>query len=202
MPHIYHAYPSEEDLYALHQVNAVLVRRDMSSVIDISHQFPFSRLRKRSIAKAIKNNVVVQETVDFSEYWALLIDTLQFRHQAKPTHSLQEIESLVKAFPENIKLFLTLSSQGTLLAGIVVYINVNVVHVQYVGSSEEGRSVGAVDYLVDELMNKKYASKKWFSFGTSAEDAGRSLNQGLVAQKEGFGARGVISDHYQIIISR
>ena len=127
---------------------------------------------------------------------------LQYRHQAKPTHRLEEIELLAKAFPENIKLFLTLSSQGTLLAGIVVYINVDVVHVQYVASSEEGRSMGAVDYLVDELMNKKYASKKWFSFGTSAEDAGRSLNQGLVAQKEGFGARGVISDHYQIIISR
>jgi hypothetical protein len=32
---------------------------------------------------------------------------------------------------------------------------------------------------------------RYFDFGTSNEDAGRYLNETLIAQKEGFGGRGV-----------
>lgn len=44
------------------------------------------------------------------------------------------------------------------------------------------------------LIHVYYASKPYFDFGTSDEDG--KLNLGLIDQKEGFGARTVVHDHY------
>ena len=52
------------------------------------------------------------------------------------------------------------------------------------------------------LILKKYSlkiefkDKKYFDFGTSTEDNGNFLNKGLIFQKEGFGARGIVYKHY------
>lgn len=200
VPHIYHACPSEEDLYALHKVNALLVQRDFISVISLSNKPKFSRLRKRSLAKAVKHNLWIKESIDFVDYWAMLVSELRSRHHAVPTHSVEEIKSLAEKFPSNIKLFLSYSLENTLLAGLVLYINSEIVNIQYISSTEEGRSIGAVDILVDYVVNQKYASKQWISFGVSSEKQGLSVNEGLVRQKEGFGARAVAADCYEIIL--
>ena len=51
------------------------------------------------------------------------------------------------------------------------------------------------------LLQDTYADKPWFDFGISNEDHGRVLNEGLVMQKEGFGARSVVHDHYELRVS-
>ena len=61
----------------------------------------------------------------------------------------------------------------------------------------EGRNVGALDFIIDKLINEVYSNKKYFDFGISNEDGGRFLNTGLIAQKEGFGARAVVHDFYE-----
>ena len=43
--------------------------------------------------------------------------------------------------------------------------------------------------------------KTYFDFGISTEENGRVLNSGLIDQKEGFGARGVVHDHYELDIA-
>ena len=43
---------------------------------------------------------------------------------------------------------------------------------------------------------------KYFDFGTSNEDMGRYLNEGLIYQKEGFGGRAVCYDWYEVMINR
>ena len=40
-----------------------------------------------------------------------------------------------------------------------------------------------------QLIEDVFSAKRWFDFGISTEDDGRILNQGLIEQKEGFGAR-------------
>ena len=39
---------------------------------------------------------------------------------------------------------------------------------------------------------------QWFDFGTSNEDAGRYLNEGMVAHKEEFGGRSIVYDTYSL----
>jgi hypothetical protein len=41
-----------------------------------------------------------------------------------------------------------------------------------------------------------YSQKPFFDFGTSMETEGLGVNQKLLANKESYGARAVIQDHY------
>jgi len=50
------------------------------------------------------------------------------------------------------------------------------------------------------LIKNVYRNKKYFDFGISTENNGRILNKGLIAQKEGFGARAYVHDFYEIKI--
>ena len=109
-------------------------------------------------------------------------------------HSAEELYYLYSIFPENIKLYLT-SCDKKYVAGVVDFIYDNVVHTQYLASNDTGRKIGALDFLVQQLMCI-YQNKKYFDFGISSENGGLLLNDGLIAQKEGFGSRTVAYKTY------
>ena len=54
-----------------------------------------------------------------------------------------------------------------------------------------------LDLLFENLINEKYNHKEFFDFGQSTEQMGAVLNENLIFQKEGFGARGVCYDTYK-----
>ncbi|WP_213786225.1 hypothetical protein [Citrobacter portucalensis] len=58
--------------------------------------------------------------------------------------------------------------------------------------------MGALDGLIDHLVNNKYGHMRYFDFGMSNEKQGLILNEGLISQKEGFGARTITHDFYEI----
>ncbi|MCT7568960.1 GNAT family N-acetyltransferase [Aliarcobacter butzleri] len=199
IPYIYHIKPSEEDRYALFRNNAQLIRRDVTSTIDLTEQVRYSKGRKWTINKAKKESIETFESDDYETFWKLLSTVLESNHEAKPVHTLEEMIKLALLFPKNIKLFLVKKDE-TILSGALIYENQNIVHTQYLANSEEGRELGALDLLIDYLIKDIYKNKKYFDFGISNEDAGRYLNTGLIAQKEGFGARAVVHDFYELEI--
>ncbi|MBL1272302.1 MAG: GNAT family N-acetyltransferase [Oceanospirillales bacterium] len=199
VPHFYHSLPAQEDLYALYRNGAALVRRDVSSVIDLQRPIRYSKGRKWSVNKAKKANVSVVEKKDLSEFWSLLTNTLESQHKAQPVHTIKEVQSLRNAFPDNIRLFVAERDQ-LLLAGALLFVNRDVVHTQYLANSEAGREMAALDLVLDYLITGAFREFRYFSFGISTEDNGRYLNEGLIAQKEGFGARAVVHDIYEIAI--
>jgi hypothetical protein len=199
IPYIYHQKPSEEDRYALFRNDAKLIRRDVSTTIYLEDKINYQEQRKRSIKKAIKNELLFEETKDFKGYWKVLEETLDTQHDAKPVHCLEEIEKLANLFPKNIKLFIA-KKDNKILGGALIFENNQIVHTQYLANSFEGRVIGALDFVLDNLINDIYRNKKYFDFGISNEDAGRYLNTGLIAQKEGFGARAVVHDFYELEI--
>jgi hypothetical protein len=77
-----------------------------------------------------------------------------------------------------------------------------VAHVQYISTSPRGREVGALDLLFATLIERDYVNQAYFDFGISNEHDGRILNVGLVEQKEGFGARAVAHDYYEITLAQ
>ena len=157
----------------------------------------YSKGRKWSINKAKKEAVEVFESTDFKSFWGLLIEILESNHQAKPVHTLDEMKQLANLFPDNIKLFLAKKDEN-IVAGALTYENQKIVHTQYLASSFEGKNIGALDLLIDKLIKEIYRDKKYFDFGISNEDEGRYLNAGLIAQKEGFGAKAVVQDLYEL----
>lgn len=200
VPDFYTIYPAQEDLYALFRVNADLIRRDLSSVVELSAGYSYSKGRKWSVNKAKKiSSLSVKESQDFSMFWYLLSEVLESQHQTKPTHSIDEIHLLKSRFPENIRCF-TASMDGEVLAGAVIYETQNVAHAQYLANSVSGKDIGALDLVIDHLLKNVYQEKRFFDFGISTADEGRSLNAGLLAQKEGFGARAFVHDFYEIVV--
>ena len=199
IPYIYHIKPSEEDRYALFRNNAKLIRRDVSSTIDLTEQVRYSKGRKWTINKAKKENIEVLYSENYDIFWNLLSSVLESNHEAKPVHSLDEIKSLVAKFSKSIKLYLA-KKDNIVVSGALIYENKNIVHTQYLANSELGRETGALDLLIDYLIKEVYKDKKYFDFGISNEDAGQYLNTGLIAQKEGFGARAVVQDFYELEI--
>lgn len=200
MPYIYYKRPSEDDKYALFILNAQLVRRDISSSIYLANKIKLSDSRKNTINKAKKFGLKVVEEHSFESFWILLNKVLFEKHNTLSVHSIDEIKLLVDRFPENIKLFIAVDDCDQLYAGCVVYINDDVVHTKYLASSDEGRTIGALDYVLNYLIEEQFKNKKIFDFGVSTENNGRYLNEGLIFQKEGFGARGVVHDFYEIVI--
>ncbi|SDT95587.1 Acetyltransferase (GNAT) domain-containing protein [Pseudomonas pohangensis] len=199
LPHIYHELPAEEDRYALFVNDATLIRRDVSASIFLENKVSYSKLRKRCINKAIKENVIIELSTCNEEFWALLGNVLLKKHGVKPVHDLKEITRLRDRFPENIKIFVA-RHHGVVVSGAVIFETKTVAHAQYLASDELGRSLGALDLLIDNLINERYRDKRFFDFGISNENCGRFLNKGLIAQKEGFGARAIVHDFYEIEI--
>ena len=204
IPHIYHSYPTEEDLYWLFRSEATLTARAVSTCIDLKEALPFSTLRKRKIRKAQEMHPRIMEGgyECWESYWKILSDVLLRHHQTHPVHSLTEILSLAKAFPEQIRLF-TLHNETECLAGCVVFDCNTTIHIQYIAASDEGREQGALDYLFDYLINHyKKLGKRYFDFGISTENGGTVLNEGLLFQKEGFGGRAICYDTYDIDLNK
>lgn len=200
IPYIYHEKPAEEDRYALFLENASLIRRDITSTINLKATVRYSKGRKWAINKAKKDQLAVVESIDFPAFWVLLSAVLESHHGARPVHSLQEIVRLFHLFPKNIRLFLA-KKDSEVVAGALIYENRDIVHTQYLASSDLGRGIGGLDFLIDHLIKDEFQNKKYFDFGISNEDLGRTLNSGLISQKEGFGARAVAQDTYEIILS-
>jgi Acetyltransferase (GNAT) domain len=202
VPSIYHRQPAEEDRYAMFLLGAELVRRDVLSVVPRGDRLPNQARRARGVKKARASGLRVCEEPSFGEYWELLGHTLQERFQTPPVHSLAEIVRLREQFPENVRLYCVRSEGGELLAGVVVYASERVAHAQYIAASAAGRAASALDLLIDHLLNDVYRNHPFFDFGSSHEDGGRAINVGLIDQKEGFGARAVVHDHYRIDLTR
>lgn len=202
IPYIYARYPSQEDLYALFRMGAVLKQRKISSVIPSENALGFSTLRRRKVRKAGQEHYQLLQDEGWTDFWKVLQENLQERHQATPVHSLEEICLLHHRFPEQILLYRVCDTEGNTVAGTVLYVSENAVHVQYIASSESGRRHGAVDFLFERLIHHDFRHKKYFDMGTSVEQGGWFLNEGLIFQKEGMGGRAVVYDMYELPVSQ
>lgn len=206
IPYIYSSIPSGEDLYALFRAGARLSRRLVSTCVSMHNPMKMATLRIRQARKAVDHGFYIDrmtegDTQTLREYWALLTDVLKRYHNARPTHTLQEMQLLMSQFPKNIRLYIVRRDKE-IVAGIVVFECRTVAHVQYIASGEEGRTYGALDLLFRHLINERYKQFEYVDFGTSNEDEGRYLNEGLIHQKEGFGGRAVCYDTYEIDIAK
>jgi len=199
-PHIFHSIPSEEDLYALFRNNARLVRRDLASAICLRNRLAFSKGRRYALKQAQKLGLSVIRSYDFDSFMRLKSETLESKYGVSPTHTAAEIELLAKRFPDNIKLFTT-HYLDEIVAGVLVYEHQTAVHTQYIAANDKGKKVGALDLIIDSLIDTYTGDKEFFDFGISTENAGNYLNQGLVQNKEWFGARTIVHDFYELRVN-
>ena len=198
IPHIYHRYPSEEDVYAIFRCGGRLAECNLSSTISLERPIEFNENSRRNMRRALKSGVSVERSDDFAAFWPILEALLTERYEAKPVHTLAEITMLAKRFPDNIQLHIARNSGGQIIAGTVMYITPTCLHTQYIAASPEGKSSGALALLFHKLISDSRSEARYFDFGTSNENHGLLLNEGLLHQKYGMGARGVAYNIYEI----
>ena len=196
VPRIYHAMPADEDVYWLFRAGARLFRRDVLTVLEYDRRAPVQERRARTQRKAERAGVTARPSDDYEAFWAILAANLQDRFGVAPVHAVDEIRRLAAAFPDAMQLT-GAYLDGRLVAGAVAYVSRDVCHVQYNAADADGKRIGALDVALAHLMESYAGRVRYFDFGASTEDGGRTLNAGLVSYKEGFGARTVVHDMYE-----
>ena len=83
------------------------------------------------------------------------------------------------------------------MGGTILYLCDRVAHAQYISASEKGKQLHAIDALYEQILRHDYTDMPFFDFGKSTVGSGCDLNEQLVFQKEGFGARAVCYDTYE-----
>jgi hypothetical protein len=200
VPFIYAATPAQDDLYALFRLGAQRIRCDLSCTMDLANRQPLSERRKRGLKKAQKMVTLSSNPALLEELWVVIAQNLARKHDAKPVHSLTELSLLKECFPEQITIQCALI-EGRVEAGVVFFNSPSVWHAQYIAASESAYNVSALDAVFDAaIIEAQQAGIRYFDFGTSNENGGKVLNDGLYRFKSEFGGGGVAHDYWEIAL--
>jgi hypothetical protein len=198
IPHIYHAYPAEEDLFALTERGATRTQTKVSCALRIGSPPGYNQSRRILLRDAKKQQEIeIGEYHDFDAFYDLLCESLQRRHGATPVHSREELQLLVERFPRNIKLFGAVR-EGELLAATMVFESPTCYRLQYKASSEEGFASHGSDLIEDFLIQEYGKPGRWVDFGTSMIPGSQELDKTLIQYKESFGACVVLQNVYRL----
>jgi hypothetical protein len=169
----------------------------VSATISRRRQLPLGKGRAYGLKQGQKSHLVVEPSTDFAAFMAIEEELLRTRHNAKPTHNAAELALLAGRFPDNIRMFV-IRRGHEMLGGVVIYETARVAHTQYIGASEEGRRLSALDLIFHHLTQEHYVGKDYFDFGISSDQGGLHLNAGLMKYKESYGARATVFDWYSL----
>ncbi|MGI9239729.1 MAG: GNAT family N-acetyltransferase [Verrucomicrobiales bacterium] len=199
IPHIYHAYPAEEDLLALMTRGAFRIETKVSSALRVGSPPGYGKSRRHLINSAKKQagTLEIGEFHDVAAFHSLVTRFLERRHGAKPVHSREELELLIQRFPDSMKIFAA-HRGGELLAVEMVFISPTCYRLQYKASTEEGGAIHANDLIEDYLIQEYAKPGQWLDFGTSMIPGSQRLDKTLMQYKESFGARAVLQSVYQL----
>ena len=199
---IYHCTLAAELDYLLWKNGFQIISRELELAIDLSFDLEeiLDDSTRRSIRKAAKCGVVVEETENYASYWEVLERNLQSRYGKKPVHSLEQINLLRNLVgTKNVRLFCAMVS-GKIVGGILTFAaNDRVLHAQYIASDLEFQDYRPLNAVIHFVSAKAKSEKfKYFNLGMVSEPGGLDFNYGLSRFKEGFGARGVLRETMQL----
>ena len=197
-PQIYYMQPSNYLDFALYQNSFIYRKREVSSVIPLegppaSLIEMFSDESQRAVRRAEKLGVQVGESDDFAEFYKILKKNLSLRHDVKPAHTLEELLTLKKIFPEKIRLFASWVEEK-MIAGIVVFnCNERVALAFYVSHDEAYQKYRGVNLVFNEVI--RWSAEQHFRFlDFGIFTVNMEPNWGLCRFKESFGASGIFRD--------
>ena len=197
LPNIYHNSASDEQDYMLFKTEAKLVRCDILSVVNPKDSV-LSKSRLEGVKRGRDNNLEIREVSHLDTFWnEILIPNLKEKYNTKPVHSLSEIESLKQKFPDNIRQF-NVYDNDVIVGGATIFETHNVAHAQYISANNDKNKLGTLDVLHAYLLKDVFKEKPYFDFGSSNENEGQNINEGLLFWKEGFGARSIAHKFYSI----
>ena len=200
MPIFYNAVQDNvwKFLFEKYRVQSICQQKVLS--VDYAN-FSLHKTKLKHYKKALKAGLYIKQDTKFSLFWErVLIPRLRQKHNAKPVHTLQEIEYLHKLFPQQIFQF-NAYLHDEILAGITIFDKGAVVKSQYGATTDLGEKLFAMDFLFVHLIEHyKTIGKQYFSMGTVTEKNALGYNPGLLRQKIELGCTEYPFHYFQIHI--
>jgi hypothetical protein len=199
VPAYYHSLHGQPEAYAYFLLKAALERREISHIFQYPDFLSRQKRRKKGAEKALKDGLVVQEPDQWEAFYHLLETNLYLRYQVKPAHSLEELLTLKTLFPDVIRLYVA-TRRGQVLGGTLAFHMPRCIHLQYIATNAEGRETHALDLVVSHLAETFLPdTSRYISLGISQRRHDLSVNKGLTAWKESWGARPWLHDQYRLL---
>lgn len=203
VPRIYHSELSDQLDFALRFSGFEIEYTELATALELKKgeenflKQVMSSTAFRNYQKALKSGLSVIEDADICDYWPVLENKLELSHNAKPTHTFEEIRRLKALYPDSIKLFAAYK-EAILTAGVLVFLlNERVINCFYIAHDDQYQQMRPLNLVFAYLM--EWGGQKGFSYldwGISTEGKGSSVNTGLFRFKESYGGHGVLRECY------
>ena len=197
LPLIYHKNLNQEISFLLSALKAEVEKNESYYVIENLERYKPNRNRKRAIKLAKEQEVQIKKEGDLVYFWKhILTNNLLNKFGVNPVHSVEEIQYLKSRFPNQIQFF-SAEKDGSIHAGVVMFISDQVAHFQYSSGDDMRSENGALDILFHYII-ERFKHKKYISFGSSSTDRTYKIDKGLAYWKESFGAKLISQKSYKI----
>lgn len=201
-PAIYHRRFSNYIDFALIQNGFEYQRREVSSVLFLEPSIEktlskFKPTHRTAVRKAEKSGIHVEPSSNLAGFYDILKKNLSIRHGVQPTHNLEELQKLMKIFPDRINLFGAFLNEQ-MIAGVVNFcVSDSVVLAFYISHDESYQNYRPINLLFYRIF--EWAIGKGYSiFDFGIFTVNEEPNLGLARFKENFGASGIFRDTLQI----
>lgn len=198
---------------ALIRAGCVLEGCELSAVFRVSPSpnGDFDSLRqfepnaRNSVHKARREGVTARATDDFPGFWQLLSANLMDRHQARPTHSLDEIERLRAILGDKVELWGGYHGER-LVSGVVMFrLTETAAHIMYIAQDYQWQHLRSLNLVLCEMLQacgERGLAAVNFGISTIPGSLGRVLNHGLHAFKRSCGGEGIARDMWYKSLTR
>lgn len=178
---------------------AQLYRKEMNMVAHLHQEIPISKSKLKHFRRTEVLGLRVVEETNFQPFWEKILEPrLAEKYDAKPVHSLAEIQLLQERFPKNIKQF-SAYLEDKIVAGITIFEFENGVKSQYGATSKKGEKYRALDFLFISLLDVfQKRGKHFFDMGIVNDSGEKGFHSGLLQQKEELGCTVWNQDFYKI----
>lgn len=205
---IFNEVPTDETDYAMWLKGFQISRRDVEIALPLSGYTKetidtlYDGKTRNAVRKSEKENIRIEITKDFKEFWQILAQNLSERYKTKPTHTLEEFQLLESLVGQEKILFFGAYLDKLLIAGIIIFVaNRKAVHAQYIAGLQEFQHLRPVNLLIHQISVWAVANKfQYFNLGMTNEPNG-GINLGLCKFKEGFGGRSVLRETMHLTLN-
>jgi hypothetical protein len=195
-------------IYNQHLEYAMLYRKFDFEYHYISHAIDLTsadlttyNYKTRTKIKRCKENaeLSVREVNDFNEYYPILLENKK-KHNAIPTHSLEDLIKLKELFPDKIRQFNVYLNDKAIAGSTMFVANKQVALCFYNMLNYEYANLHPAYLTIDYVINwAKENGYKWFDFGVSQDTTAENPmtpSLPLIFFKELFNTRGIFRSTY------
>ncbi|GAB5465433.1 MAG: hypothetical protein Kapaf2KO_08690 [Candidatus Kapaibacteriales bacterium] len=182
----------------------------ISNAIEISPELdPMEYLDKtarKSVRKTLNNDdlrVVLSE--DYETFYSILLENKQ-KHNATPTHSLEDLKRLKELLPENLILYMAYYKEEPIAGTLLFSCNSRVILCFYTMLKyeyEHLKPVYALNYQT--MIHAKENGYRWMDFGVSqvpSDPDPMTPALSLIKFKERFGSKGYLRTQYVLELEK